>query len=68
MDVEMLLGACAGLLLSALLVTTREDCARWVLAQVEGPAKWTPPVSGFLTGTGVFFAIASFWLLGGAPH
>jgi hypothetical protein len=63
MDVDVLLGACAGLLLSALLVTCRDECARWVVAQVDGSQRWTPPLSGAVTGTGIFFAIASLWLL-----
>ena len=65
MTADMLMGACAGLMLSVLLILSCQDCARWLLAQVDGPEDWTPPVSGALTGTGIFFAIASIWLLTG---
>lgn len=68
MDVNMLLGAGTGLMLSALLVASRQDCAQWVLAQVDGAQEWSPPIAGFITGTGIFIAIASLWLLGGAPQ
>jgi hypothetical protein len=63
MDVNAMLGACAGLALSALLVTAREDCAQWVLARLDGSQRWSPPVSGAVTGTGIFFAVASLWVL-----
>jgi hypothetical protein len=63
MDMNALLGACAGLTLSALLVTARNDCAAWVLARMDGSQRWTPPVSGAVTGTGIFFAAASLWVL-----
>ena len=65
MQLDAVLGACAGLMLSALLIMSREDCAHWVLAQFEGSRsrQLTPPVSGAVTGTGIFFAIASLWLL-----
>ena len=68
MDVNMLLGACTGLMLSALLVVSRQDCARWVLNRVDGSEHWWPPIAGFVTGTGIFIAAASLWLLGGGPH
>jgi hypothetical protein len=68
MDVNMVLGAFTGLMLSALLVLSRQDCARWVLAHVEGSENWSPPIAGFVTGTGIFIAAASLWLLGGGPH
>ena len=64
MDLSALLGAAAGLTLGALLVASRDDCARWVLAQVDGSRRWTPPLSGAVTGTGIFFGLASIWLLG----
>lgn len=64
MDVNMLAGAMAGLVLSALLVTSRGDCAAFLLAPVSEPDRWAPPVSGFITGTGLFIAVASLWLLG----
>jgi hypothetical protein len=66
MTADVLLGACSGLMLSALLIVSCQECARWLLAQVDGPDTWTPPVSGAVTGTGIFFAIASIWLLIGA--
>jgi len=65
MHLDAVLGACAGLMLSALLIMSREDCAQWVLAQFEGSGQLRPPVSGAVTGTGIFFAIASLWLLNG---
>lgn len=68
MGLDVLLGACAGLVLSALLVTSRDECADWVLAQVDGPKGWSPPVAGAVTGTGIFFAAASLWLLTHVPH
>jgi hypothetical protein len=63
MDVNMLAGALAGLVLSALLVTSRSECADFLLAPVAEPERWAPPVSGFVTGTGLFIAGASLWLL-----
>ena len=68
MDVNMLMGAVTGLMLSALLVVSRQECAHWVLEQVDGSDHWTPPLAGFFTGTGIFIAIASLWLLGGGPR
>jgi predicted CDP-diglyceride synthetase/phosphatidate cytidylyltransferase len=65
MQLDAVLGACAGLMLSALLVVSREDCAQWVLARLDGAERFGPPVSGAVTGTGIFFAIASVWLLVG---
>jgi len=63
MQLDAVLGACAGLMLSALLIMSREDCAHGVLAQFEGSRQLTPPVSGAVTGTGICFASASLWLL-----
>ncbi|MGH7785461.1 MAG: hypothetical protein ACRERC_01265 [Candidatus Binatia bacterium] len=71
MEVDAVLGACAGLMLSALLVVSRDDCARWVLTRLDGAqdwTDWTPPLSGAVTGTGIFFAAASLWLLGNLLH
>lgn len=68
MEVDAVLGACAGLMLSALLVASRDDCARWVLSRIDGAQHWTPPLSGAVTGTGIFFAAASLWLLGRLLH
>lgn len=68
MDANTLIGAFAGLTLSALLVAARNDCAYWLIAQIDGPKQWAAPVSGAVTGTAIFFAAASIWLLGGAPH
>jgi len=64
MDFSALLGAAAGLMLGGLLVVSREDCAQWVLARVDASQWWTPPLSGAVTGTGIFFGLASMWLLG----
>jgi hypothetical protein len=64
MNVSTLLGAGAGLMLGVLLVTSRDECARWVLARVDGSGRWTPPLSGAVTGTGIFFGLASVWVLG----
>jgi len=64
----MLMGAVTGLMLSAMLVVSRQECAHWVLEQVDGSDHWTPPLAGFFTGTGIFIAIASLWLLGGGPR
>jgi len=63
MDVNLLAGALAGLVLSALLVTSRAECAEFLLAPVAERDRWEPPVSGFVTGTGLFIAVASLWLL-----
>jgi hypothetical protein len=63
MDVNLLAGALAGLVLSALLVTSRAECAEFLLSPVSERERWTPPVSGFVTGTGLFIAVASLWLL-----
>lgn len=63
MDVNLLAGALAGLVLSALLVTSRAECADFLLAPVSERDRWAPPVSGFVTGTGLFIAVASLWLL-----
>lgn len=63
MDVNLLAGALAGLVLSALLVTSRAECADFLLAPVSERERWAPPVSGFVTGTGLFIAVASLWLL-----
>jgi len=68
MDVNVLMGAGTGLMLSALLVASRQECAHWVLAQVDGGEHWTPPLAGFVTGTAIFIAAASLWLLGMGPH
>ena len=54
MDVNLLAGALAGLVLSALLVTSRAECAEFLLAPVAERDRWEPPVSGFVTGTGLF--------------
>ena len=64
MDVNMLAGALAGLVLSALLVTSRTECVQFLLAPVSEPDRWAPPVAGFITGTGLFIAVASLWLIG----
>lgn len=64
MDVNMLAGALAGLVLSALLVTSRTECAEFLLTSISERDRWAPPVSGFITGTGLFIAVASLWLLG----
>lgn len=63
MQLDAVLGGTAGLMLSALLIVSREDCAQWVLARFSGSQQLSPPVSGAVTGTGIFFAIASVWLL-----
>lgn len=63
MDVNLLAGALAGLVLSALLVSSRAECAEFLLAPVNERERWTPSVSGFVTGTGLFIAVASLWLL-----
>ncbi len=68
MQLDAVLGAFAGLMLSGLLIMSREDCAQWVLAHFEGSPQLSPPVSGAVTGTGIFFAIASLWLLVGCLH
>jgi len=61
--ISALLGGGAGLTLGALLVASRDDCARWVLTQIDGSRSWTPPLSGAVTGTGIFFGLASVWVL-----
>lgn len=63
MDVNLLAGALAGLVLSALLVTSRAECADFLLTSLAERERWAPPVSGFVTGTGLFIAVASLWLL-----
>jgi hypothetical protein len=63
MDVNVLLGAVTGLMLSGLLVTSRHECAEWLLASSDSAQRWTPPISGAVTGTGIFIASASLWLL-----
>ncbi|MFN8640693.1 MAG: hypothetical protein U0802_03175 [Candidatus Binatia bacterium] len=63
MDVNVLAGALAGLVLSALLVSSRSECAAFLLATVAERERWAPPVSGFVTGTGLFIAAASLWML-----
>ena len=68
MDVNMLMGAGTGLMLSALLGASRQECAHWVLAKFDAADHWTPPIAGFVTGTGIFIALASLWLLGGGPR
>ena len=68
MDVNMLMGAGTGLVLSALLVASRQDCAQWVLSRLDGGEQWSPPIAGFVTGTGIFIAAASIWMLGGGVH
>ena len=64
MDVNILAGALAGLVLSALLVSSRSECVEFLLAPVDEPDRWAPPVAGFITGTGLFIAVASLWMLG----
>lgn len=67
MDVNMLAGSLAGLVLSALLVTSHGECAAFLLSPVTDRERWAPPVAGFVTGTGIFIAAASFWMLSRAP-
>lgn len=63
----MLAGALAGLVLSGLLVTSHGDCAAFLLSPVSNRERWVPPVAGFVTGTGIFIAAASLWILSRAP-
>lgn len=63
MDVNVLMGAVTGLMLSGLLVTSRQECAQWLLPATASAQRWTPPISGAVTGTGIFIASASLWLL-----
>ncbi len=67
MDMNMLAGALAGLVLSALLMTSHGECAEFLLSPVDNRERWAPPVSGFVTGTGIFIAAASLWMLSRTP-
>lgn len=63
MDAHMLAGALGGLVLSTLLLSSQSECAAFLLAPVAERERWAPPVAGFVTGTALFIAAASLWML-----